>query len=157
IGDAGSPTEFKITLYKIYISENADCSDPVLLTNYGSSGEQFDLFTNPTLFSGSPADGTYHCMILEFNDVMKFKADDEAVTAHAGCEDTDTEYSFDVYRDGEPDDGLWLDIDGNAIDATGTPADPSNDHAFAYASTAAAATDVLAGGNPIDANQFVVL
>ncbi len=101
----GTPTSFKVRLYKAYISENEDCSDPVLLEDHGEEGQEFDFFDSPTLFSEAPAPGTYNCLILIADDTMKFKADSVAVDAHVGCENTTDEYTFDIYRAGGEDAG----------------------------------------------------
>lgn len=151
----GTPTSFKITLYKAWVSQNTDCSSPIVLQDYGASGQQFNMMDSPTLFSGNPPDGTYPCLILKFNDNMKFKANDVAVANHAGCANTTTEYTFDVYRDGESDDGAWIDIDGNGVDATGSAASPSGDQAYAFGSTSPSAT--TANGVATNINQRLTL
>lgn len=154
---AGSPTSFNITLYGLWLSENEDCSDPIQAADFGSSGEEFDLFTDPTILSTTVPEGTYPCLIIQFKDVMTFSADEEAVAAHAGCEDTTTEYAFDVYRGGEDDDGDWVDVDGDAIDATGSAAAPGNDRPFSFSSTASDPSIIEANGVPVHTNQIGVL
>ena len=57
------------------------------------------------------------------------------MAAHAGCQDTTTEYTFDIYRNGDDDDGDWIDMDGESIDATGSKGTPGQDTIFVFAST----------------------
>jgi hypothetical protein len=136
---SGTPTSFKITLYSAYIATGADCSNPLLIQDYGSAGQEFDMMASPTLFSGTPAAGTYHCLILKFKDNMKFKADATAVANHAGCTDTTTEYTFDIYREAGDDDGDWIDLNGVGVDATGSAAAPGADTTFFFGSTSVSA------------------
>ena len=132
---SGSPTSFKVKIYSAYISENEDCSSPVLLKNFGTAGVEFDMYSSPTLFGANPPEGTYNCFILNISDNMKFKADATAVADHVGCTSTTVENTFDIYRDGDTDDGLWVDIDGNRVNATGSDASPGADSVFIFAST----------------------
>ncbi len=150
---AGSPTTFNITLYKAWISPNADCSDPILLQDNGAAGLQFDMVGGPTLFTGNPPPDTYECLILELNDNLKFKADAAAVAAHSACVDTTTEFTFDVYRV-DSDDTPQIDIDGVDIVGAGTHATPVPNHIFVFGSTAASFTTVKANGVAITENQF---
>lgn len=155
--NAGSPTSFKLTVYKAYLSTSATCSNPVLLQDYGASGSEFNMFEAPTLFSGTPSGGTYNCLILEISDNLKIKVDATAVTTHAGCVDSTTEYTHDIYRQGDPDDGSWIDINGSAVDATGSRPAPGADRIFAFASTSASAAGVVANGVAVHANQWMPL
>ena len=154
---SGSPTSFKMTLYQAWISTNADCSSPVLVQDHGAAGSEVDLSTSPTLFSGTPPDGNYPCLIIVASDNLKYRVDAVAVAAHPGCADTTTEYTHDVYREGESDDGAWIDLNGNSIDATGSKAAPGDDKATFFATTDT--TTVVAGPGSTSAhtNQTVLL
>lgn len=95
------PTSLKVKVYQIAVAENADCSDPqVIFTS--TAGSEKDFITNPTLGSGSLADGTYNCVMITMDDVIKFTplANDGA-TCTAG-----TEYAIDLCRVGEDTDLL---------------------------------------------------
>lgn len=159
VSTSGSPTYLLMTVYAAYISTNADCSSPVLLQDYGASGQAFNMYATggPTMFSGNPGDGTYECLILKMSDTMNFKVDATAVTDHPSCTSTTTEHTFDVYRNGNSDDGLQVDIDGVAYDARGSAASPVADTMYVFASTAADYTSVRANGVAINENQFVQL
>jgi hypothetical protein len=152
---AGSPTSAKLTVHSVWLSPNGDCTDAVLVADNGAAPVESDLFLEPDLIAGFPAAGTYECLILEMNDTIKFKADAAAVAANAGCDDVATEYTFDIYRDGEEDDGLWKDKDGVSIDASGSVEAPGTDVATIFISTNVAA--VQAGAIGANANQAVVL
>lgn len=149
---AGSPTSFNVRVFKSYLSENADCSNAVLIDDKGDSGQVYDFYTSPTIFSASPTAGTYNCLILVIHDTMTFKADQTAVDAHEGCTDTTTENTFDVYRDGEEDDGDWIDADGNAVDATGSAASPGSDRIAIFLTTGNI-SDIRVGGATPHAHQ----
>jgi hypothetical protein len=121
----GDPSSIKIGLYALWISQNADCSNAVLVQDNGSTAEYKDFVAKPTLFTGSPAAGSYSCVAIKMSDVIKF----ESATAFGECA-TDTEYANDIYREdnsGDPS-GVFKDIDLNPITASGTDAQPVDDH-----------------------------
>ena len=151
----GSPTSTTLSIYSVWLSPNTDCTSPVLVDDNGATPVEHDLFMAPDLISGSPADGVYNCMILEMDDTLMFQADATAVAAHAGCVDTTTEYTFDIYRDGESDDGQWIDTAEALIDATGTVAAPGTDKVAIFITTDEAALTALPNG-PHE-NQMVML
>ncbi len=158
VATSGSPTYLLMTVYAAYISTSADCSSPILVEDHGSTGREIDMISQsgPTLFSGNPAAGTYPCIILKIKDTMNFKVDSTAVTDHPECTSTTTEHTFDVYRDGNSDDGLQVDMNGAAVDARGSASSPVADTIYVFASTGAA-TDIRANGVAINENQYVNL
>ncbi len=152
---AGDPTSLKLNVYSVWLSANADCTGAVLVADNGATPVESDLFTNPDLITGSPAAGTYNCMLIQVNDTLQFAADAAAVAANEGCDDTTTEYTFDTYRDAEDDDGLWNDQDGSAIDATGSVTTPGTDTVVLFITTDTGA--VQAGALGAHPNQVVAL
>jgi hypothetical protein len=128
-GSAGSLT---IKLYSLYISANADCSSPVLVQDLGASGADRDFMTNPVLFSGTPAAGTYQCVMMQMSDVLRMKPS----TSFGGCL-AGTEYAGDIYRTGEND---WVNQNLTPIAGTGTDELPVDSHVtiFMARDTAAA-------------------
>ncbi len=132
----GSPTELTMQIYAIWISANTDCSSPVLVQDYGSTPVSKDMVANPVLFTGSPASGTYQCLIIKIRDTFSFKPDTTAESNVPGgvCE-AGVAHEMDIYRDGEPDDGQWTDLDGIAIDGTGSMTTAGNDTVYIFAST----------------------
>ena len=153
----GSPTSFTMTLYQAWISANTDCSSPVLIEDHGAAGTVVNLSTSPILFSGTPAAGSYPCLIIVASDNLKFTVNTTAVTAHVGCIDTTTINVHDTYRHGEPDDGTWIDLDGNPIDATGSRAAPGVDKVTTFATTDTATVVAGIGSTPAHMNQVLLL
>jgi len=110
----GSPTSLKITMYSIWVSTNADCTGLVSVADYGTAGQEFNIFDLPTLFQGSPADGTYNCMVIKMLDTMHFKpAQNGGTECVAG-----TEYPFDIARG---QGGVWVDTDFKSITVDAGP------------------------------------
>jgi len=108
-GGAGSLT---IKLYALYISASTDCSSPVLVQDLGAAGVDRDFMTNPVLFEGTPASGTYQCLMLKMSDVLRMTPS----STFGGCV-LGTEYSGDIYRDGESD---WVDVNLASVTGHGT-------------------------------------
>src|SRR5205814_709697 len=67
----GGAASFTITLYTLYVSASADCSSPVLVQDHGAAGLDKDFMTGPVLFEGSPAAGTYPCVMFKMSDVLR--------------------------------------------------------------------------------------
>lgn len=118
----GDPASMSITLYDLYLSRNADCSDAFQVQSYGTGGAMKDFTTAPTLFQASVASGTYPCVAIRMSDVIGFTS-----AAAGGACQTGTTYTGDIYRV-DSDSTPWHDINGNPIPATGTDSMPSNDH-----------------------------
>jgi len=67
-------SQLKLKVYKLAVSTEPNCSNPTtVLSNSNPSYEDFK--GNPTLGSGSLADGTYPCVIIEFSDNIKITPD----------------------------------------------------------------------------------
>ncbi len=158
LATSGSPTYLQMRVYAAYVSASQDCSSPILVEDHGSVGRLVDMYEagGPTLFSGNPGDGTYPCVILKISDTMKFKVDATAVADHSACSSVDTEHTFDVYRDGNSDDGLNVDLDGAVVDARGTAASPEADVLYLFSSTGSR-ENIRANGVAISEYQFVPL
>jgi hypothetical protein len=116
----GAAAALTIKLYALYLSPNADCSNPTLVQDLGASGAERDFMTNPVLFSATPAAGTYQCVMLKMSDVLRIKP----ATSFGGCV-AGTEYAGDIYRDGEND---WVDVTGATITGSGSDAAPVDSH-----------------------------
>lgn len=115
----GDPAALRIGVYALYISPNADCSSPVLVQDYGATPHVTDFVGNPVLFTGSPAVGAYQCVAVKMSDVIRVVPDTTFGVCVAG-----TEYSGDIYREGQSD---WKDVDLNSIVGTGTDSVPADD------------------------------
>ena len=105
--DSAAPQHLNIDMYALYVSEHADCSEPVLVQDYGPAGEVKDFAANPVLFTGEPVAGTYPCIAFRMSDVLYMQPE----RTFGPC-DASVVYDGDIYRDGESD---WLDVDGNVI------------------------------------------
>jgi hypothetical protein len=115
----GDPASVRIGMYALWISPNGDCSSPVLVQDYGSTGSVKDFVQSPVLFSADATEGTYQCLIIRMSDVVGFTP----ATTFGNCT-AGTDYEQDIYREGESD---WKDADLNPIIGTGTDQTPSND------------------------------
>jgi hypothetical protein len=107
VTDSAAPAHLNITMYSLYISTNPDCSDPVLVQDYGEAGQVKDFAANPVLFSAEPAAGTYGCMGFVMSDVLFMQPE----RSFGPC-DASVTYDGDIYRDGETD---WIDVHGDPI------------------------------------------
>jgi hypothetical protein len=122
----GDPSAVKIGVYAFYLSQNEDCSAPVLVANNGTTPVVKDFAQNPVLFTGTPDAGTYKCVILRMSDVITF----QSAVASTNCA-THTDYTMDIYRAPDAD---FLDVNGSPIVATGTDVSPSDDKVYIFAS-----------------------
>jgi len=139
----GAPTMLKMKIYEVLVSTSTSCSNPVSICTHTGADALMDLVAGPTLCSGSPAAGTYPCMILKMSDTFTFKANaTAAANVPGGVCVAGVDTQMDIYRNAEPDDGNWKDVNGTAIDATGTVATPGEDVVYIFASTNPAAITV---------------
>ena len=123
----GDPTSLEVGMYAMYISHNTDCSNAVPVVDHGSTLTYRDFVQGDTLFTGTPADGSYPCIAIHMSDVIRF----QSASAGGSCQVGPT-YENDIYRDGETD---WHDLDHNAIVGTGTDSVPANDQVWIIFST----------------------
>ena len=155
LATGGSPTAIKMNMFALWLCINAACTDCILVQDNGATPVEHDLANNPTLFSGSPADGTYNCMVMKAYDTMNFVADAEAETIHGTTCTEGTEYTFDTYREASGDSDLWTTYpDHSTITATGTVANPGSDIVYYFVSTTPSAVianthQTLTLSNPI--------
>lgn len=123
----GDPAALPIGMYALYISPNPDCSNYTLVEDYGTQAAVKDFLQNPTLFSGSPAAGSYSCVGVKLSDVITFRPK----STFGFCDSTVT-YKQDIYRadnvSSTDSSTYWRDIDMHAIAAHGTDAVPVDDH-----------------------------
>lgn len=115
----GDPGALRIGVYALYISPNDDCSGAVLVQDYGAAPSVKDFVSNPVLFTGSPASGSYRCVAIKMSDVIRV----QPATTFGTCDST-VEYAGDIYRSGESD---WKDVDLNPIVGTGSDSVPADD------------------------------
>ncbi len=150
----GTPTSVRVRMQKVFLSANADCSNPVLVQDKGA-GDYQDLVGNPTLFSGSVAAGTYNCLALKVSDIMKFTPDAAAAGASAGVCVAGRENDFDILKVEDPAEN-WYDVDtGGTITGAGTYGSPVAQNVFLFISTNP--TAVTAANGRVHIHQLVAL
>ncbi len=106
------PDSVQLKIYKIAVSESADCSDLIEVFS-DDAADYSDFSGNPTLGNGTIPDGTYNCVAIEMSDQVVFTpaTSSDSLNCVAGEENT-----IDVCR---PDNnGTTLLIDGTESDCT---------------------------------------
>jgi hypothetical protein len=131
--ETGAAGSVKLNMYALWVSRSADCSNPVLVQQYPAAGVEKDFMQHPVLFSGSPDPGAYQCVMFRMSDVLRMSP-----AATFGSCVLGTEYSGDIYRDGESD---WVDVNLNPIIGHGTEAAPVDDHVTLFMSRNPAAVE----------------
>jgi hypothetical protein len=120
---AGNPGSLQVGTYALYISSNADCSGATLVEDHGTSAVVKDFVQNPTLFTGSPANGSYSCIGVKMSDVIAMRPS----TTFGSCDSTVT-YAESIYNTDNTnpaDSSTFLrDINLQPIAPLGTNADP---------------------------------
>jgi hypothetical protein len=142
---SGDPASMSVGMYALYISANEDCSEPILVADYGATAQAKDFMQSPVLFTGSPAVGTYKCVIFKMSDVIGMVP----ATSFGACV-AGTFYEGDIYREGQTD---WKDAELNPIIGTGTDDAPIDDHVAIFLTGNPAAVEAR-GVSP---NQTVLL
>ncbi|MEA2722518.1 MAG: hypothetical protein QOH59_289 [Gemmatimonadales bacterium] len=127
----GDPAAVRIGMYGLWISPNGDCSNAILVQDYGATASIKDFVQTPVLFSADATEGSYQCLLVRMSDVIGFTP----ATTFGNCT-AGADYEGDVYREGESD---WKDVDLNTITGTGTDEVPSDDRVTLVMTTDTAA------------------
>lgn len=91
---ATNPSELTLKIYQVSVSLSADCSSPTTILS-STEGQEMDFMSNPILGSGTLADGTYNCVMITMDDVIKYRpVANDGATCVAG-----TLYAQDLCRD----------------------------------------------------------
>lgn len=151
---SGSPLTVNAYFYRLHASAKDDCSNSVVIQDYGTNGIEKDLTFDPVLFYAKPSDTKIKCIAIELDDTITFRPDKTGVASWPGiCNDTTMDYSSDLYRS---NDALaWTDLNGSVVSARGTQLVPVTDRIFLYASTAPAR--VINGVVKVQQSQVSVL
>jgi hypothetical protein len=82
-----SASSLKINIYQVSVSTSVDCSNPITILS-SVAGTETDFMSNPVIGTGTVPDGTYPCLMITMDDVIKYTplANDGACTA--GVEET---------------------------------------------------------------------
>lgn len=121
----GDVSKMNIKVYELWLSANADCTDAEKVVDYGSAGENKDFTAGDVLFSASPADGTYKCLMMRMSDVIDFESEDEGTECQKN-----TEYTMDIFRD-----ETWKNADGSDLEGSGSSESPVNNKPYTIFTT----------------------
>jgi hypothetical protein len=136
-----TPTSLKLKVYKMAVSTSGLCTDLITVVDNGNTPSEIDFTSDPTIGSGSIADGTYPCIVIEFADAVKFMPPNSA----SGACLSSVEETLDVCRS----PGTSALISG-ATTSCGTPG--TSDRVAMYISTYAGATSNSDAFNPPTSN-----
>lgn len=131
-----SASSIKLKVYKMAVSASPLCTDLITVLDNGNTPTEVDFLQNPSLGSGTLANGTYPCIVIEFSDLVKFTP---SANSDGGNCLTSTEYTLDVCRAGGDTSTL---ISGTTTTCTGTSGNnttygtPGDDRVAMYISTA---------------------
>ncbi len=151
----GTPTSVKVKTYKVYLAANADCSNPQLIQDKSATADYQDFTGRPTLFSASVTAGSYNCVAIKINDVMKFAPDATAQAASSGVCVAGRETQFDILKVDDPVEN-WYDVEsGGTTGGQGSYAIPVSQDVFLFITTNRSA--VTATNPRVDTHQLVPL
>lgn len=131
-----SASSIKLKVYKMAVSTSPLCTNLITVLDNGNTPTEVDFLQNPNLGSGTLANGTYPCIVIEFSDLVKFTP---SANSDGGNCLTSTEYTLDVCRAGGDTSTL---INGTTTTCTGTSGNnttygtPGDDRVAMYISTA---------------------
>ena len=77
-------TSFKVSVYKVAVSDDSDCSGLTTIIDNGATAVEVDLYNNPVFGTAQVDIGTYHCVVLEISNNMKFTPGPANTFAGAG-------------------------------------------------------------------------
>ncbi|MBF0274059.1 MAG: hypothetical protein HQK84_02385 [Nitrospinae bacterium] len=152
VASAGVNTQTaNITVYKINLYPNADCTGTAQTILDVSGGQSFDMAASPTLTSSSVTDGTYNCFAMKMSDNVTFTpAADTGTNCVAG-----TSYTIDVCKPISDGSGGTLTPYYYNPEGGSTPSDAAgysacttgNDTVWVFVSTTSTATAGSSGHN----------
>ena len=131
-------SSLKLQVYSVMLSTSPLCTSPVTVFSSPAATE-VDFLATPTLGSGNPPDGTYHCVIIKMSDLIKFTP-----STTAGLCSASVQYTADVCRTDNIGTTQAPDGVGAASACMGTDAAPVSDAVYLYLTTNASAGS---GGN----------
>lgn len=88
-------SSLKLKVYKFAVSSSPLCTNLQTVVDNGSSPVEVEFVGGVNLGSGPIVNGTYPCVVIEFEDVIKFKPDANSTSGNCA---TATESSLDVCR-----------------------------------------------------------
>lgn len=133
-----TPSSIKLKVYKMAVSTSGACTNLITVIDNGNSPQEVDFTQSPNLGSGSLADGTYPCIVIEFADAVKFVPPNSA----SGACLSSVEETLDVCR--TPNTSVLIDGTTTTCGALGT-----SDRVAMYISTF-----TTGGGDAFNAPTF---
>jgi hypothetical protein len=130
-----SASSLKMKIFKFAVSTNVLCTNLITVVDNGNSPVELDLVGVVQFGKGKIPKGTYPCVVIEFEDHIKFKP--STLSSHGTCNPANPDEVLDVCRTGAQHSTL--------IDGTSTTCSAASDRLAMYLSTTAA------GGNSADA------
>ena len=134
----------KITAYGAWLSTNADCSSPLEILN-ATAGTEIDIQQSPTIAQKAIPAGTYKCLILKIDDVLKITP---ATSDLPGCV-AGTEFKLEICKTGNTVKTSKDPITGATVTCTDSTTTP--DKVFVYVSRNSLCTGEASAGGGCDA------
>ena len=122
-------SSLKLQVYSVMLSTSPQCTSPVTVFTSATPTE-VDFLASPTLGSGNPPDGTYHCVIIRMSDLIKFTPASTSGLCTAG-----RQYTADVCRTDNGGTTQAPDGIGAPNACSGTDAAPVSDAVYLYLTT----------------------
>src|SRR5215203_6015025 len=122
-------SSLKLQVYSVMLSTSPLCTSPVTVFS-SPAATDVDFLASPTLGSGNPPDGTYHCVIIKMSDLIKFTP-----STTAGLCSASVQYTADVCRTDNIGTTQAPDGVGAASACMGTDAAPVSDAVYLYLTT----------------------
>lgn len=126
-------SSLKLQVYGVMLSTSPLCTSPVTVFASATPTE-VDFLAAPTLGSGNPPDGTYHCVVIRMSDLIKFTPSGSSGLCTAG-----TQYVADVCRSDNGGMTQAPDAVGAPNMCSGTDAAPVSNPVYLYLTTNASA------------------
>jgi hypothetical protein len=126
-------SSLKLQVYSVMLSTSPLCTSPITVFSSATPTE-VDFLNAPTLGSGNPPDGTYHCVVIKMSDLIKFTP-----KTSAGLCSATTQYTADVCRSDNSGTTQAPDAVGAPTVCTGTDAAPVANPVYLYLTTNASA------------------
>ncbi len=123
-----SPSSLKLTVYKMAVSTSPLCTNLTTVIDNGSTPSEVEFVGGVNLGSGTVANGTYSCIVIEFASYIKFTPN--ATSDSNNCQ-ASTEETLDVCSSGSS-----VLIDGTTTNC----ANSNSDRVAMYLSTASTST-----------------
>lgn len=131
-------SSLKLQVYSVMLSTSPLCTNPYTVFS-NTAPTEVDFLAAPTLGSGNPPDGTYHCVIIKMSDIIRFTP-----SASSGLCQASTQYAADVCRTDNQGSTQAPDAIGAPSMCSGTDIAPVSDPVYLYLTTNASAGT---GGN----------